>query len=132
MVCSSKIYEFLRFTIVGLITVITNLSIFQIVLHVSENIYYATLLGNASSIAINFAGLSKIFKSKNELLTVVKYLTSWISYYLLTIVLILLFLNLNLIPLAARIITLLVLTPVNYLVQKNLVFRRRTIRSIKF
>lgn len=110
------------FIFVGLLTVLVNLITFQLVIFFNESIYLATLLGNLVSIAVNFSGLSSVFNSRKKIINLMKYLISWTTYYILTIQVVLLFISFDYSPLASRIFTLFILTPLSYLAQKYLIF----------
>jgi putative flippase GtrA len=114
----------LGFGIVGLITVLVNLLVFQASLWVGASIYIATLLGNATSVIVNYFGLSDVFDSNAKVKSFSKYLISWFAYYFLTIWLVLLFVNQDFEPFESRIGALIILTPLNYLLQKYVIFRK--------
>lgn len=115
-------YLFAGYIAVGILTVIVNLVVFHLSFLLWANVFVSTFLGNLFSIVVNYSGLSNVFKSDLGLRRAFKYFISWISYYFLTIWLVILFINLNFLPLIARVVTLFVLTPINYFAQKKLVF----------
>lgn len=115
-------YLFAGYVVVGILTVIVNLVVFHLSFLFWSNVFVSTFLGNFFSIVVNYSGLSNVFKSDLGLRRVIKYFISWISYYFLTIWLVIFFINLNFLPLIARVVTLFILTPINYLAQKKLVF----------
>jgi hypothetical protein len=111
------------FLFVGILTVLVNLITFQFFLILGFSVYVAAFIGNLTSILANFAGLNSVFETHSRLKAAFRYLISWVAYYFLTIWLITLFINISLEPLSARFVTLLILTPINYIAQKYLVFR---------
>ena len=117
-----KLPSFLGFIFIGVLTVLINLVTFQTALRFGASIFTATFLGNLISTAVNYAGLTKVFRSGIQIQKVIKYAASWISYYFCTIGLVLFFINFGFNNLESRIATLVILTPINYLVQKFLVF----------
>jgi putative flippase GtrA len=112
------------FVLVGILTVAVNLIVFQISLWLGASIYVATLLGNATSIVVNYFGLADVFKSSAKVFSFTKYILAWVTYYFLTIWLVLFFIGLNLTPLESRVLTLFILTPLNYLLQRFIIFRK--------
>lgn len=112
------------FVTIGILTVVVNLIVFQISLWLGASIYIATLLGNATSIIVNYFGLADVFKSSAKVISFTKYIIAWFSYYFATIWLVLLFIDLGLAALEARVVTLFILTPLNYLLQKNVIFKK--------
>ena len=112
------------FVFIGVLTVLVNLIVFQISLWLGTSIYVATLLGNATSIFVNYFGLADVFKSSAKVSSFAKYISAWIGYYFATIWLVLLFIDFGLIPLESRILTLFILTPLNYLLQKHVIFKQ--------
>lgn len=112
------------FVFIGILTVLVNLLVFQTSLWVGASIYVATLLGNATSILVNYFGLADVFKSNAKVLNFAKYISAWIGYYFATIWLVLMFIDLGLIPFESRVLTLFILTPLNYLLQKFVIFRQ--------
>ncbi len=112
------------FVTIGILTVLVNLIVFQISLWLGASIYIVTLLGNATSIIVNYFGLADVFKSSAKVISFTKYIIAWFSYYFATIWLVLLFIDLGLAALEARVVTLFILTPLNYLLQKNVIFKK--------
>jgi len=112
------------FIATGVLTVVINLIVFQASLWVGASIYIATLLGNATSVIVNYFGLSDVFDSNAKVKSFSKYLISWFAYYFLTIWLVLLFVNQDFAPFESRIGALIILTPLNYLLQKYVIFRK--------
>ena len=112
------------FIATGVLTVVVNLIVFQASLWVGASIYIATLLGNATSVIVNYFGLSDVFDSNAKVKSFSKYLISWFAYYFLTIWLVLLFVNQDFAPFESRIGALIILTPLNYLLQKYVIFRK--------
>ncbi len=112
------------FIATGVLTVVINLIVFQASLWVGASIYIATLLGNATSVIVNYFGLSDVFDSNAKVKSFSKYLISWFAYYFLTIWLVLLFVNQDFAPVESRIGALIILTPLNYLLQKHVIFRK--------
>jgi putative flippase GtrA len=112
------------FITTGVLTVVINLIVFQASLWVGTSIYIATLLGNATSIVVNYFGLSGVFDSEAKFKSFSKYLLVWFAYYFLTIWLVLLFVNQDFAPVESRIGALIILTPLNYLLQKHVIFRK--------
>lgn len=90
---------------------------------IGATVYIATFMGNLVSVVVNYSGLTKVFNSKAKVVSIFKYIATWISYYFLTIWLVILLIDLNFAPLESRIMTLIILTPINYLAQKFLVFK---------
>jgi putative flippase GtrA len=117
-----KLPPFIGFIFIGALTVLVNLVTFQTTLLFGASIFTATFLGNLISTAANYAGLSGVFKSGPKFQTIIKYVVSWISYYFCTVWLVLLFIKFGFTSLESRVATLAILTPINYLVQKFLVF----------
>ncbi len=113
----------LGFVTVGIFTVLINLITFQVLIWLGASVYIATFFGNLVSIIVNYSGLSGVFQSKKRIQSILKYLTTWIAYYFLTIFLVVFLIGISLTPLEARVTTLLVVTPLNYLAQKLIVFR---------
>lgn len=116
------IAEFIKFLLVGTITVVVNLIVFNVSIINNFPIYVATLFGNLTSILVNFVGLSEIFDSEKKYLTFIKYLISWISYYFLTIFIVSIFILMSLTALESRVVALFLLTPINFLIQRKLIF----------
>lgn len=114
--------DFFKFLLVGALTVLVNLVTFNFLLVNNFSIYSSTLFGNLTSILINFVGLSEIFNSERKILVFIKYVISWVSYYFLTIFIVFLLIALTASPLQARVFALCILTPINFLVQKKLIF----------
>jgi len=112
------------FILIGVLTVLVNLIVFQISLWLGASIYIATLLGNATSIIVNYFGLADVFKSSARVFSFTKYILAWVTYYFLTIWLVLLFIDFGLTPLESRILTLFILTPLNYLLQRFVIFKK--------
>jgi putative flippase GtrA len=115
--------SFLGFVFIGVATVLVNLFTFQFLMFIGTSVYLATFLGNLVSVVVNYSGLTSVFNSKTKLVSILKYIATWISYYFLTIWLVILLIDLNFTPLESRIMTLIILTPINYLAQKFLVFK---------
>ena len=59
--CSKKIKPPIGFVGVGVVTVFTNLAVFQIVNRTNAPLVIAIAAGNIASILVNFMGLMKIF-----------------------------------------------------------------------
>ncbi len=112
------------FVLIGILTVAVNLIVFQISLWLGASIYVATLLGNATSIVVNYFGLADVFKSSAKVFSFTKYILAWVTYYFLTIWLVLFFIDLSLTPLESRVLTLFILTPLNYLLQRFIIFKK--------
>ncbi len=112
------------FVLIGILTVAVNLIVFQISLWLGASIYVATLLGNATSIIVNYFGLADVFKSSARVFSFTKYILAWVTYYFLTIWLVLFFIDLSLTPLESRVLTLFILTPLNYLLQRFVIFKK--------
>lgn len=115
--------SFIGFATIGVSTVLVNLLTFQIFLYFGSSIYISTFMGNLVSVAVNYAGLTNVFNSKARINSMLKYVLTWFTYYFLTIWLVILFIDLNISALISRIITLFLLTPINYFAQKYLVFK---------
>ena len=124
MIAQFRRNSVLGFVFIGVLTVLVNLIVFQISLLVGTSIYIATLLGNATSIFVNYFGLADVFKSSAKVISFAKYISAWMAYYFATIWLVLLFIDFGLIPLESRILTLFILTPINYLLQKYVIFKQ--------
>ena len=118
-----KSNSFLGFVFIGLATVLVNLFTFQFLMFIGATVYIATFMGNLVSVVVNYSGLTKVFNSKAKVVSIFKYVATWISYYFLTIWQVILLIDLDFAPLESRIITLVILTPINYLAQKFLVFK---------
>jgi hypothetical protein len=125
MKTSLKYQPIFGFLTIGVLTLLMNLLVFQTFLLVGLGIYVSAFLGNLTSIAINYAGLTKVFNKQRKLTSVLRYIGAWIFYYFATIWLIMIFIGNELSPLSARVATLIVLTPINYLVQQNFVFGKK-------
>jgi putative flippase GtrA len=108
---------------VGFLTVLVNLICFQFAIYLGFSIYISTLLGNFVSILVNYLGLSSVFSAAKTSSSIFAYLITWFTYYFLTVGIVMLFISINLSPLESRVASLMILTPINYLVQKYLVFR---------
>ena len=111
------------FVFIGVLTVLVNLLVFQTSLWAGASIYFATLLGNATSIIVNYFGLADVFKSNAKAKSFAKYIAAWFAYYFATLWLVLLFIDFGLIPFESRVLTLFILTPINYLLQRFVIFR---------
>jgi putative flippase GtrA len=118
-----KSYSFLGFIMIGIVTVLVNLATFQFLMFLGATVYFATFVGNFVSVIVNYSGLTSVFNSSARIKSIFKYSLTWISYYFLTIWLVILFINLNFSALESRVITLILLTPINYIVQKFIVFK---------
>ena len=114
---------FVGFLTIGVLTVLFNLATFQVLIWLGSSIYLATFFGNLVSIVVNYSGLSGVFKAQKKIISAVKYLSTWVTYYFLTIGIVVVFINLSFTPLEARVTTLVILTPINYLAQKLIVFK---------
>ncbi len=115
--------SFVGFLFVGILTVLTNLITFQALISLSVDIYLATFLGNLVSVVVNFTGLSNNFDAGYKVKVLTKYTLSLFLYYFITIFLLSLFLNFGLSPIESRTLALFILTPLNYLAQKSIVFK---------
>ena len=91
------------FVFIGVLTVLVNLLVFQTSLWAGESIYFATLLGNATSIIVNYFGLADVFKSNAKAKSFAKYIAAWFAYYFATLWLVLLFIDFGLIPFESRV-----------------------------
>lgn len=108
---------------VGILSVAVNLIAFWIANLATENIYIATLVGNLTSILVNFTGLHKIFTASSLTNSALKYAGSLTLFYFLSVFITLWIIDLGLADLIARSITIALLFPVVYLVNKYLVFK---------
>lgn len=117
-------HKFFGFLFVGGFTTLTNLIVFSIAIYSSFSLQLAIALGNASSIAINYFGLKSLFNGPSKFWQVIKYLLSLLSYYFISLVLMVLLQKstLDFSEIVNRIIVLVLLTPPNYVVQKKFVF----------
>lgn len=112
-----------QYLAIGIVSVAVNLVVFSIANAGTENIYFATFIGNLSSIFVNFTGLNKVFISSALAPTVLKYSISLIVFYFVSVTITILIIKLGAIDLIARAITIAVLFPLVYLVNKYLVFK---------
>ena len=124
MIQRLKKYSVVGFVFIGILTVLVNLIVFQTSIWLGSPVYVATLLGNATSILVNYFGLADVFRSNAKVKSFAKYIASWFLYYFATLWLVLLFIDLGLIPFESRVLTLIILTPLNYLLQKFVIFRQ--------
>jgi putative flippase GtrA len=108
---------------VGILSVAVNLIAFWIANLATENIYIATLIGNLTSILVNFTGLHKIFAASSLTNSALKYAASLTLFYFLSVFITLWIIDLGLADLIARSITIALLFPVVYLMNKYLVFK---------
>ncbi len=115
--------SFVGFLLVGILTVLTNLITFLALISLGIDIYFATFFGNLVSVIINFTGLRKNFESGSSVKILTKYTLSLILYYLITISLLSIFLDFDLSPIISRTLALIILTPLNYIAQKSIVFK---------
>lgn len=112
------------FVFIGILTVLVNLVVFQTSIWFGLPVYVATLLGNATSIIVNYFGLADVFSSNAKIKSFAKYIAAWFAYYFATLWLVLLFIDFGFIPFESRILTLFILTPLNYLLQRFVIFRK--------
>ena len=121
--CSKKIKPPIGFVGVGVVTVFTNLAVFQIVNRTNAPLVIAIAAGNIASILVNFMGLRKLFSGRDDLSSVFRYAGSFVFYYLLTVFLMLISSELAFDEIHRRALVIVLLTPINYWIQKNIVFR---------
>jgi putative flippase GtrA len=112
-----------QYFLIGILSVAANLFVFWIVSFATENIYLSTLIGNLASIVVNFTGLRKIFNSTSFTPSVIKYGMSLSFFYFLNVSLTIWFIQFGLDDLISRAITIAILFPFVYLVNKYLVFK---------
>ncbi len=111
------------FLVVGLLAAISNLITFRLFIEIGSSIYISTLFGNIVSALVHFRGLAEVFGSSNKINSFTKYITSWVIYYFLTIWFVTFLIFLKFSPFESRAITLTLLTPISYLIQKLFIFR---------
>ena len=120
---SKKIKPPIGFVGVGVVTVFTNLAVFHIVNRTNAPLVIAIAAGNIASILVNFMGLRKLFSGRDDLSSVFRYAGSFVFYYLLTVFLMLISSELAFDEIHRRALVIVLLTPINYWIQKNIVFR---------
>lgn len=115
-----------QYVLIGAMSVLVNVITFWMVFNYSNDIYFSTLLGNLVSAFANFIGLSRVFVSESDGIfpTLLKYLTSLLLFYWLSVWLTLFFINLGLTEVVARVFAICVLVPPGYLANRYLVFKR--------
>jgi hypothetical protein len=89
----------------------------------TDNIYIATLIGNLTSILVNFTGLHKIFAASSLTNSALRYGASLALFYFLSVFITIWMIELGLADLIARSITIALLFPFVYLVNKYIVFK---------
>lgn len=111
-----------RYIIVGVLSAGVNIIVFWIVNSNTGNIYVATLLGNLISVFVNFSGLTHVFNSKFFSYTILRYSISLVVFYFLSISMTLIISSMSISDVLARSITICLLFPIGYLVNRYLIF----------
>ena len=112
------------FFFVGVGTTLTNLLGFYFVNQTNAPLAVSIAAGNALSVLVNYFGLRKLFDGHKDLKSVFRYVASFISYYFLSVLLMRLLSESLVYEIVSRAAVITVLWPINYWVQKNLVFRK--------
>jgi putative flippase GtrA len=108
--------------VIGLLTGLVNILVFWVGINIIDSIYIATLAGNVASIFVNFGGLRKIFAAKFAISIVVKYATSLVIYYFLSVGLTLAIFGIGVAEVISRGLTICILFPLGYIANKYLIF----------
>jgi putative flippase GtrA len=111
------------YVIIGILTGGVNIITFWLAINLMNSIYVATLIGNLTSILVNFNGLKQIFKAKVKIKVILKYTISLIGYYFFSVQFTLLAINLGMMEVLSRFLVMCLLFPFGYISSKYFVFR---------
>jgi putative flippase GtrA len=111
-----------RYLVVGVLSAGVNIIVFWLVNSKTGNIYLATLLANLISVFVNFYGLTHVFKSKFFSYAIMRYSISLVVFYFFSISITIMISLMGTSDVLARSITLCLLSPIGYLVNRYLVF----------
>ena len=113
-----------KFLLIGLGSIGINLIVFQIFIHLFKNILLSTFSGNIASLILNYFGLVRVFRTPTSSKKFLMFIFTWLIYSLATIWLMGIILIFDVDILFARISVIAILTPLNYIIQKNIIFSK--------
>ena len=120
---SGQLLIFVKYFLVGVASVLVNLTFYALSLKFNPSIHLATLAGNVVSTIFNFTGLQIIFRSTKPLHAGIKYLISLVIYYYLSVELTILLISFDLSKILSRALVVAFLFPFGFLANKFIIFK---------